>query len=109
MVSVVLIHWVFRSIGRNISETVLTKQDHELVTTGPYRWVRHPLYSSALLLIFSIGLMLGDWLLILFSVVGTIIFRFLVIPAEEERLIAAFGVEYERYISRTGALLPRLE
>ena len=33
--------WVFRSLGRNVSETVLTKTDHTLVTHGPYRWVRH--------------------------------------------------------------------
>jgi protein-S-isoprenylcysteine O-methyltransferase Ste14 len=59
-----LIFWVFRSIGRNISETVLTKRDHELVTTGPYRWVRHPLYASALLLLFSLSLVAGSWFIL---------------------------------------------
>ena len=44
-----LLWWVFRSIGANISETVLTKTGHKLVTVGPYRWVRHPLYAVALL------------------------------------------------------------
>ena len=108
IISVLLILWVFRSIGRNISETVLTKQDHELVTSGPYRWVRHPLYSSALLLIFTIGLMLGDWVLLLFSLVGTVVFRFMVIPAEEEKLVALFGEEYEKYKNQSGALIPKI-
>ena len=39
--------WVFSSLGRNVTETVLTKADHALVTTGPYRWIRHPLYAMA--------------------------------------------------------------
>jgi protein-S-isoprenylcysteine O-methyltransferase Ste14 len=38
--------WVFSALGRNVSETVLTKGDHELVTAGPYRWIRHPLYTT---------------------------------------------------------------
>ena len=42
------IRWVFRSIGRNISETVLTKDDHQLVTHGVYTRIRHPLYTSSL-------------------------------------------------------------
>ena len=38
--------WLFSNLGKNVSETVLTKSDHSLVTTGPYRWVRHPLYAD---------------------------------------------------------------
>ena len=45
LVTVPLIIWTLQSIGSNVSETVLTKQEHELVTHGPYRWVRHPIYS----------------------------------------------------------------
>jgi protein-S-isoprenylcysteine O-methyltransferase Ste14 len=99
---------VFQSIGRNISETVLTKRDHELVTSGPYRWVRHPLYSSALLLLFSLSIIFGDWVIFIYSFVGMIVFRYLVIPTEEEKLIAVFGEDYEKYQNRTGALIPKL-
>ncbi len=100
--------WVFRSIGRNISETVLTKQDHELVTSGPYKWVRHPLYSSSLLLLFSISITFGDWVVFIYSLGGTIVFRYLVIPAEEKNLIAVFGEDYKKYQSFIGALIPKL-
>ena len=99
--------WVFQSIGSNISETVLTKRDHELATIGPYRWVRHPLYSSALLL-FSLSVIFGDWVIFIYSLVGIIVFRYLVIPAEEERLIAVFGEDYKKYQNRTGVLIPKL-
>src|SRR6185369_6032870 len=42
-----LLYWLFSSIGSNISETTLTKEKHILIRHGPYRWVRHPLYSAA--------------------------------------------------------------
>lgn len=101
-----LLWWVFRSIGKNISETVLIKDEHELVTHGPYTWVRHPLYGSALLLLISISLVFGDWIIAGYSIAGILAFRLLVIPAEEKQLLDAFGEDYECYQSRTGALLP---
>lgn len=103
-----LIYWVFRSIGKNISETVLTKRDHELVTHGPYKWVRHPLYSSALLLLFALSIMAANWFLLLYCFAGVLIFRFLVIPAEEARLIDVFGERYKDYQQNTGTLIPKL-
>lgn len=101
-----LIWWVFSSIGQNISETVLTKEDHELVTHGPYNWVRHPLYGGALMLLLAISLVFGDWIILGYSFAGLLAFRLLVIPVEEKQLLDAFGEDYECYQSRTGALLP---
>jgi len=45
VLTVAAVHWVLRALGQNVSETVLTKEHHQLVTGGPYRWVRHPLYQ----------------------------------------------------------------
>ena len=98
--------WVFKNIGKNVSETVLIKEDQELVTSGPYHWVRHPLYGTALLMLFSISITFGDWILLVGSLIGLIAFRLLIIPAEEKQLLDAFGEEYECYQARTGALLP---
>jgi protein-S-isoprenylcysteine O-methyltransferase Ste14 len=100
--------WVLVSIGKNISETILTKSSHELVTHGPYRWVRHPLYAIALLELLCLGLLASNWFLLLFPAIGVIVFRWVVIPREEENLIRAFGKRYEEYRDHTGALLPRL-
>jgi protein-S-isoprenylcysteine O-methyltransferase Ste14 len=102
-----LLWWVFSSIGSNITETVLTKREHELVTRGPYRWVRHPLYGVALLEILALSLMAGNWFMALLWLFGVLVFRCLVIPIEEARLIAAFDGAYEQYQARTGALAPR--
>jgi protein-S-isoprenylcysteine O-methyltransferase Ste14 len=102
-----LLWWVFTNIGSNISETVLTKREHKLVTDGPYRWVRHPLYSVALLEILALSLMAGNWFMALLWLIGVLVFRLVIIPIEEMKLIAAFDGEYERYRARTGALTPR--
>lgn len=98
--------WVFSSIGKNISETVLVKDEHDLVTRGPYSRIRHPLYAGALLLLISTSLVLKDYVILGYAVIGVLAFRFLVIPAEEEQLLKTFGEDYECYQSRTNALMP---
>lgn len=102
------VYYVLTALGANVSETVLTKQQHELVTTGPYRWVRHPLYVVGIGLFISIGLMAANWFMILWASIAAIAIRFVVIPREEAHLVAAFGNEYLEYRGRTGALLPFL-
>ena len=100
--------WMFRSIGSNISGTVLTKREHRLVTHGPYRWVRHPLYALSLLLILALGLISASGFILAFSVVVLIAVGLVVVPREEANLIAAFGDEYRDYMRRTGRFLPKV-
>ena len=102
------IWWVLVSIGDNISETVLIKANHRLVTHGPYHWIRHPLYAVALVELLSLATIAGSWYLLLLACTGIVVFRLIVIPKEEDNLIRAFGKAYEEYRRRTGALLPRL-
>ena len=101
-------YWVFSSLGRNVTETVLTKEHHELVTEGPYRWIRHPLYATGIALVLAIGLMAANWLILLFAVITLASIRLVVVPVEEGALLAKFGDEYREYVRRTGCLLPRL-
>ncbi len=107
IICIPLLWWVFSSIGSNISETVLTKRNHVLVTDGPYRWVRHPLYSLGLLEILALSLLASNWFMALLWILGALIFRFVIIPKEEVNLIAAFDGEYQLYRKRTGALIPQ--
>jgi protein-S-isoprenylcysteine O-methyltransferase Ste14 len=99
--------WVFRSLGRQVSETVLTKQHHQLVTSGPYRWIRHPLYVTGLGLFASIGLMAANWFILLFTLIALLGIRFVIVPVEEQALVAKFGDRYRVYMSHSGALVPR--
>ncbi len=72
-----LIYWVVSSLGRNISETIFTKRKHELVTHGPYRWVRHPLYTVAMLLFLGFALLMASWFVAAMIVLAAGMIRFI--------------------------------
>lgn len=101
-----LVIWVFTNLGRNVSETVLVKSDHQLVTSGPYRWVRHPLYTTGLLLLTGMSLLAANAALALGTVAVAVLIVRVVIPREEAALIATFGDAYRAYRRRTGRLWP---
>jgi protein-S-isoprenylcysteine O-methyltransferase Ste14 len=107
-VSLPLLYWLFSSIGTNITQTVATKKEHELITHGPYRWVRHPLYSVGTLLFIAFALMAANWFIGLASLV-VFVMLMIRLPKEEEKLIERFGDEYRAYMKRTGRFLPRLD
>jgi protein-S-isoprenylcysteine O-methyltransferase Ste14 len=107
IIAVGLLVWTFRSLGRNLTDTVVTRQQHTLVIDGPYRWIRHPFYDSAALLMVAISLIAANWFLF---VIGSVVFCLLIIRTrtEEENLIARFGNSYRTYMERTGRFLPRI-
>lgn len=105
--SLPLAHWVFVSIGENITPTVTTRKDHELVTHGPYRRVRHPLYSVGTTFFVSLSVVAANWFMGLASV-AVLAMLLVRLPREEAKLVERFGDEYRAYAQRTGRLLPRL-
>ena len=98
--------WTLRSLGRNISPTVLTKRDQRLVTRGPYRWIRHPLYASGILLLLSLGVIARSAFVLGWTVLAIGALLTVVIPREERHLVERFGAAYEEYRRQTAALLP---
>jgi protein-S-isoprenylcysteine O-methyltransferase Ste14 len=100
------IYWLFSSIGNSISPTSATRQQHQLVTSGPYRWVRHPLYTVGSSMFIAIGMMADNWFI---AALGVLAFIGMAIrtPKEEANLIEKFGDEYREYMKRTGRFLPR--
>ncbi len=101
-----LLIWVFRSLGTNITDTVVTRAEHTLVTTGPYQWVRHPFYVATALAAIAISLVTANWFL---ALTGGLAVALLVVRTrtEEKKLIERFGDEYRAYMDRTGRFLPR--
>ena len=83
--------WVLRAIGANVSETILTKSSHQLITHGPYRWIRHPLYTTGVLLFTALGLIAANWFVLAFALIALLSIRFVVVPMEERELIGRFG------------------
>lgn len=107
LICVWLCYWVFSSIGKGISTTVAIRHEAKLITSGPYRWVRHPLYIVGLGTFGSIGIIADSWFItgLIFVVFVMLIIR---TQDEEEHLIAKFGDEYREYMKRTGRFLPKL-
>jgi protein-S-isoprenylcysteine O-methyltransferase Ste14 len=100
-----LLFWTLRSLGSNLTDTVVTRKVHTLVMTGPYRWVRHPFYDSVALLLVAISIAAANWYLLM---TGCLVLALLVTrtPREEERLIARFGDNYRAYMARTNRFVP---
>src|SRR6185369_16343518 len=101
-----LMVWTFRSLGKNLTDTVVTRQEHTLVTHGPYRWVRHPLYDTAALFTVAMSLIAANWFLLATGVTALLL---LIVRTrtEESKLLARFGDRYRDYMGRTGRFLPR--
>ncbi len=96
-----------RTLGKNLTDTVVTRAAHTLVTRGPYRWVRHPFYLATAWAFVANSLVTANWFL---ALTGAIVFGLMVLRTsiEEEKLIERFGEEYKEYMKRTGRFLPRL-
>jgi protein-S-isoprenylcysteine O-methyltransferase Ste14 len=107
LVSGLLFCWTLRSLGRNLTDTVVTRREHTLITTGPYRWVRHPFYTATALAVPASTLAAANWF---FFATGGLAFLLLAVRTrkEEANLIARFGDDYRDYMQRTGRFLPRL-
>jgi protein-S-isoprenylcysteine O-methyltransferase Ste14 len=101
-----LIYWMFKSIGNGITATVATRKEHKLSTSGPYRWIRHPLYTFGTLAFLSLGLIADSWFIVLLSTLAFILLS-LRTPSEEAKLIEKFGDEYREYMNRTGRFFPK--
>lgn len=105
--STALLNWTFSSLGKNLTDTVVTRRDAVLVTHGPYRWVRHPFYVCAALLMASVTILTANWLI---GITSLMVLTLLAIrtPKEEQMLIERFGDAYRRYVETTGKFVPRL-
>ncbi len=97
----------FRSLGTNYSGTVVIKDSHTLVTSGPYRWIRHPIYTSYFALTLSLFLLTANWFIGLALLALSILLASRV-EGEEALLLERFGDAYRAYMQRTGRFLPRL-
>ncbi|AZO24143.1 isoprenylcysteine carboxylmethyltransferase family protein [Mesorhizobium sp. M1E.F.Ca.ET.045.02.1.1] len=99
-----LLVWARQTLGRNWSQTVSAKQDHELVTSGPYRRLRHPMYTGGLLACIGSAIVVGGPFVFLLLLLGAIfIWR---VGAEDRLLARQFPDEFPGYARRTNALIP---
>lgn len=99
-------YWGTKHLGRNLTVTISTVEGHTLVTTGPFRWLRHPLYTGGMVESLGVCLLLASGIV----AAGALSFWLLVIvrTAREETILReVFGEDYVRYIERVGRFLPK--
>src|SRR5215470_7816201 len=99
--------WARRHLGRFWSARVTLKVDHQLIQSGPYARVRHPIYSGLLLAMLGTAAFVGEW----HAMLGVALFfvaHWEKARREETLLVGEFGETYLQYCNRTGALIPRL-
>jgi protein-S-isoprenylcysteine O-methyltransferase Ste14 len=105
-VSFVLYAWSQATLGKAWSPHLQMREEHQLVTTGPYARIRHPIYLALLGFLTGIALVTANWFFIALLVVSIIVLA-LRIPKEEQMMVEDFGEEYEAYVRRTGRLFPK--
>ena len=108
VVALVLLTWVHHTLGQNFSAILHVRQGHQLVMNGPYRWVRHPMYTVFFLFVLSWFLVSANWFLgLLWLAVVTAVVAMRV-AHEEAVMLDQFGEQYRHYMQSTGRFLPRL-
>jgi len=104
--SVYLIYLVHRELGNCFSSGLVIRNNHKLIKTGPYKFVRHPMYSSYLLLFLSSFLISGNWAIGLFGIAVIATLMTIRMVKEEALLVEKFGEEYREYRRNTGMFIP---
>jgi len=97
---------MFRALGHNLTDTVETRAGAELVRSGPYRWIRNPMYTGVLVFTAGLGLALGS---VSVAISGGAVFAMLAVRTrtEERFLVARFGAQYENYMRDVGRFFPK--
>ncbi|MHA1964522.1 MAG: methyltransferase [Candidatus Thorarchaeota archaeon] len=107
LVSLPFIAWVHWALGVVFSKTLTIQENHQLVTTGPYSRIRHPMYTVFTFWFLSWFLISAN-LLLLITWIITMLYFIIRIPQEERMLLEQFGESYREYMSKTGRLFPKL-
>lgn len=99
---------VHADLGSNWSMILEIRDNHTLVTSGIYQNVRHPMYTHLWLWVISQGIILNNWVVLVYGVIAWGLLYYLRVPKEEEMLMKKFGDEYKDYMGRTGRVIPKI-
>ena len=99
-------HVIHRTLGDNWSPTLEIRSEHTLIVKGPYRYVRHPMYTDMLLWMVSFALVTANWFYACTISAGLLAMFILRIPDEEKLMLERFGEPYREYMKRTKRLIP---
>jgi len=98
--------WTQVALGKDWSPQLQLRQEHHLVTTGPYARIRHPLYTAMVGYGAGLALVTANWGFIVFAVM-IIAGSAARVPREEQMMIKEFGEKYKAYMQKTGKFVPK--
>jgi protein-S-isoprenylcysteine O-methyltransferase Ste14 len=102
--------WLFwrshKDLGRQFSPTLEIQDSHQLIRSGVYKKIRHPMYTALLLYAFCQLFLIGNWVVAPAYLIGFLCFYFLRIENEERLMLENFGADYSSYVKRTNRLVP---
>jgi len=103
-----LLQWAQVTLANSWSDTPRMMKEQTLITSGPYQFIRHPIYTAFLLILGATLFISSNWLIGLCWVGMTMLEVVSRIGFEEALMLEYFGEQYREYIKKTGRLLPRL-
>lgn len=103
-----LLQWAQNTLGRNWSDTPRMLKGQALITSGPYQFLRHPIYTAFIFILGSSLLISANWLIGLAWIGMTVLEVASRIGFEESLMLEYFGDEYREYMKRTGRLFPNI-
>ena len=106
--SLPILFWVHHSLGSYFSARLELQEDHQIIQTGPYQWIRHPMYTVGFLYLIGAGLLTGSWIILLIPTLSFALLVFSRVSDEEKMLVEHFGADYQDYMQKTGRFLPFL-
>jgi protein-S-isoprenylcysteine O-methyltransferase Ste14 len=104
--AVVLFWWVHKTLGENWSPILEIRKDHTLIAKGPYKYIRHPMYTQIWIWVICQWLILSNWIVGIVGVLAWSILYFIRLPEEENMMIEQFGQEYKDYTKKTKKIIP---
>ncbi len=105
---VVLLFWCQYELGKNFFGGMKIRDGHQLVVSGPYRYVRHPMYTAFIVIGIGFFLVTSSWIVVLPWLFGTVWVLWSRFGQEEQMLSDEFGEAYDEYRKRTGRLIPKI-
>jgi protein-S-isoprenylcysteine O-methyltransferase Ste14 len=106
--SVWLVYLALKTLGKEWSITARLVEDHKLATSGPYAYVRHPIYTGMLGMLIATGIAISHWIALLAALLIFFIGTTIRVRSEDRLLRGAFGEQFEQYANRVSAIVPGL-
>jgi len=104
----VLLQWAQNTLGKSWSDTPRMMKEQALITSGPYRIIRHPIYTAFILILGSTLFISANWLIGLSWIGMTVLESISRIRFEEGLMLEYFGEQYREYMKKTERLFPKL-